>query len=92
MSDHKTVEAVIHGRVQGVWFRAWTKKQADRRQLSGWVMNQRDGSVRALFHGPEAVVNDMLTACHHGPPAAQVTKVETAEAEPPTAEGFRIRR
>ena len=93
MNNRKTVEAVIRGRVQGVGFRAWTEGEAKRRQLSGWVMNERDGSVRALFHGDPAAVDDMLSACRGGPPAARVDGVERIEIEPPEpVEGFRIRR
>lgn len=93
MSNQKTVEAVIRGHVQGVGFRAWTEGEAKRRHLSGWVMNERDGSVCALFHGDPVAVDDMLSACQSGPPAARVDAVEAVEIELPTAaDGFRIRR
>lgn len=93
MSARKTVEAVIRGHVQGVWFRAWTEGEAKQRQLSGWVMNERDGSVRALFHGEASAVDDMLAACRIGPPASRVEEVEAVEVELTTPpEGFRIRR
>lgn len=99
MSDQKTVEAIIRGRVQGVWFRAWTEREANQRQLSGWVMNLRDGSVRALFHGRASAVDDMLGACWDGPPAAQVDAVEVvtvvevvAGEDAAPADGFRVRR
>lgn len=93
MSDQKTVEAVIRGHVQGVWFRAWTEAEAGRHGLAGWVMNKDDGSVQALFHGGASAVDAMLAACWQGPPAATVDEVEVAEvilSAPP--EGFRIRR
>ncbi len=78
----------IEGRVQGVWFRAWTAEQAIARGLKGWVRNRRDGSVEALFAGPEAAVEDMLRACREGPPAAAVTTVIAEPAEAPDGDGF----
>ena len=65
----------ITGRVQGVWFRAWTAEEAGKRGLAGWVRNRIDGSVEALFAGPEAAVADMIAACREGPPAARVMRV-----------------
>ena len=66
----------IRGRVQGVWFRGWTSEQAKTRGLSGWVRNRVDGSVEALFIGPEPMVSAMIAACREGPPSAQVTQIE----------------
>jgi acylphosphatase len=60
------------GRVQGVWYRAWTAEQATARELCGWVRNRRDGSVEAVFSGPETQVEEMITTCYRGPPSAQV--------------------
>ena len=79
----------IVGRVQGVWFRAWTEKQAHRLKLAGWVRNCRDGSVEALFSGPAQAVDEMLVACHRGPPAASVDTVSVSAADPPAEPGFR---
>lgn len=75
-SSPQTVLVRITGRVQGVWFRAWTAEQATSRGLAGWVRNRADGSVEALFHGPEGAVREMIAACHQGPPAARVDAVE----------------
>jgi acylphosphatase len=74
----------IDGRVQGVWYRGWTVEEALRRGLDGWVRNRADGSVEALFAGPEDVVEAMIVACHRGPPAAQVRCVvaETSTESP----------
>lgn len=84
----KAVRVRVIGKVQGVWFRAWTVTEATRRSLDGWVRNRRDGSVEALFSGPTAVVDDMVAACRHGPPAARVTDVTIEAATAPTEAGF----
>lgn len=85
----KTVRAVITGRVQGVFYRAWTEKQARGLGLSGWVRNRPDGSVEAVFHGPEDAVNEMLRRCHEGPPAARVEQVTAEPYAGDPGEGFR---
>ena len=85
----KAVRVVIEGRVQAVWFRAWTAQEATRRNLRGWVRNRMDGSVEALLAGAEADVDDMIEACRQGPPMAQVTDVIQYPAEDPGGEGFR---
>ncbi|MCZ7657305.1 MAG: acylphosphatase [Xanthobacteraceae bacterium] len=72
---------VIHGRVQGVGYRAWVEDEAQARGLAGWVRNRRDGSVEAVFGGGERIVTDMITACHRGPAAARVTAVELHPAD-----------
>lgn len=74
MAD-RAVRAVIAGKVQGVWYRAWTREQAQSRGLAGWVRNRRDGTVEAVFAGPEAAVNEMLSACREGPAHAAVSEV-----------------
>ena len=89
MADRKIVHVLISGTVQGVWFRAWTVEEAQARRLDGWVRNRRDGQVEAVFAGPAAQVDGMLTACHDGPPAAEVANVSvTQHADDPGA-GFR---
>jgi len=92
-SDHIAVEARITGRVQGVWFRAWTAREAAELGLSGWVRNEYDGAVRALFVGPRDAVDTMLVRCHSGPPMARVDAIETTPVTPvPDLAGFRQRR
>ncbi len=66
----------ISGRVQGVYYRAWTMQEASARNLTGWVRNCRDGSVEALFCGADQQVRDMVLACREGPPRARVSAVE----------------
>jgi acylphosphatase len=87
----KRVRVVISGRVQGVWFRGWTREEARRRGLDGWVMNRRDGAVEAVFHGEDAEVDDMLEACWKGPPHAVVAEVERHPHDEPVEPGFYVR-
>ncbi|MCP1843921.1 acylphosphatase [Bradyrhizobium sp. USDA 4524] len=68
----------ISGRVQGVGYRAWVDEQANARGLEGWVRNRRDGSVEAVFAGPDDVVTEMITACGRGPFSARVAAVHAA--------------
>jgi acylphosphatase len=80
---------IIRGRVQGVGYRAFVEDMALPRDLEGWVRNQRDGTVEAVFSGPEDVVAAILEACWCGPPAARVEAVEATEG---TAELLALRR
>lgn len=81
MTDEaKAVSVRITGRVQGVGFRFWTRGQARRLGLSGWVRNEADGSVAALICGPVAAVNTMLERCWIGPSGASITDVATESA------------
>ena len=68
--------AVIKGRVQGVWFRMETQRTADMNGVAGWVRNRRDGSVEAVFEGPEDAVKATLGWCRTGPPLAKVDRVD----------------
>lgn len=87
----KRVRAVMSGRVQGVWFRAWTSEEAERRGLDGWVRNRSDGTVEAVFAGDDELVDDMLRACWQGPPAARVDHVATEAVDEPVSPGFHQR-
>jgi len=75
----RTVHVMISGRVQGVGYRAWTAREADRRGLSGWVCNRRDGSVEAVFSGEAEAVAAMLVAVHDGPGGARVDAVAASD-------------
>jgi len=88
----KCAHVLISGRVQGVFFRASAREEAERLSLSGWVRNLPDGRVEALLAGPPDKVDDMIAWCHHGPPLAQVTGVEVSwEKAPEGLRGFRVR-
>lgn len=84
------VRVVIHGRVQGVGYRDWTQRRAEASGLAGWVRNRRDGTVEALFAGPEDTVLVLLAACREGPGAARVDRVEEFPAEAPVEVGFAV--
>ncbi len=90
-STDMAVRLRISGRVQGVFFRAWTREQAHRLGLCGWVRNRRDGTVEALIAGPAAAVGRMVALCHEGPPQARVAHVESMPASMPAATSFEIR-
>ena len=77
---------LVHGRVQGVWYRGWTVDQAEELGVDGWVRNRRDGTVEILASGPDAAIAKLIARCRRGPPAAQVERIEETEAEevPPT--------
>ena len=85
MSD-KRVQVVIHGRVQGVGFRASCRQQAALLGVTGWVRNRWDGAVEALLEGPEDAVDALIRWCRRGPPAAEVTSVEISDAPPDAAD------
>lgn len=74
--SHVRVHCRIHGRVQGVYFRAATQHQAQQLGLTGWVRNCPDGTVELLAEGEQADVQDLVVWCHHGPTAARVTHVQ----------------
>ena len=92
MPGDVVLKARVTGRVQGVWFRGWTRQTAEALGLSGWVRNEPNGSVSALSAGPEAAVADMVAALHHGPEFARVDRVVTEEVADDVPEGFRVLR
>lgn len=87
----KSVRVRIRGRVQGVWYRAWTVQEAKKRCVSGWVRNRHDGSVEALFMGDGGAVDDLIAACRRGPELARVETVEQTEDPGEAIDGFEQR-
>ncbi len=81
----------ISGYVQGVNFRAATRREAETRGVTGWVSNVPNGQVEAVFEGEASDVQRMIDWCHHGPPRARVERV-TVEWEPYVGEfdGFDV--
>lgn len=91
--DMIAATARITGRVQGVWFRGWVRQEARQRGLTGWVRNEADGSVRALFVGQARAVAAMVALCHDGPPHARVDRVEATPVVPaPELRKFSVAR
>ena len=86
MADETAVRVRIEGRVQGVGFRYWAIDRAVAMGLGGWVRNRIDGSVEAVFAGPEPAVAEMLRSCRRGPSFARVERVaeelESGAVEP----------
>lgn len=72
---------IVHGRVQGVGFRAFVEYEALTRGLEGWVRNRREGTVEAVFKGEEAVVADMIAACQRGPFGARVDALHQRDGD-----------
>lgn len=87
----KRVHVYIRGRVQGVFFRAHTRKAAMGFRINGWVRNLPDGRVEAVFEGRQPEVDAVIDWCHRGPSAAIVERVDILD-EPYTGEfdDFRI--
>lgn len=81
----------VFGRVQGVFFRDSTRREAQRRGLSGWAANRTDGSVEIVLEGPAAAVQQVATWCRQGPRGADVTDVRVQEREPSGLRGFEVR-
>jgi acylphosphatase len=79
---------VIHGRVQGVGFRAWTAHHATGLGLRGWVRNRADGTVELLAIGPPQAVEDLAARCVRGPRLAQVDTVDRQAATDDGSAGF----
>ncbi|MFE2476337.1 acylphosphatase [Streptomyces sp. NPDC059389] len=67
---------IVHGEVQGVFFRDSCRHTALEYGVSGWVRNLPDGTVEAVFEGPAEAVAHLITWTHQGPPTATVTRVE----------------
>jgi len=73
---NKRVHLVVRGRVQGVFFRAATQREARRLGLTGWVKNRTDGSIEMLAEGEEEAVKELSSWAYHGPSAARVDHVD----------------
>jgi acylphosphatase len=82
---------VIHGFVQGVFFRDTTRRRAVERGVAGWVQNNPDGTVEAVFEGEPEAVESMVRFAREGPRGASVERVEVIEEEPEGLSGFGAR-
>jgi acylphosphatase len=83
------VDVVVTGRVQGVFFRASMREQAEQLGVAGWVHNEPDGSVRAHLEGEADAVDSLVAWCSHGPPAAVVEDVRRSSSAPDGATAFK---
>ena len=91
MSEVVRKRVVVSGRVQGVFFRDSTRREAARRDVAGWVCNRRDGAVEAVFEGAPADVRALVAFCSAGPRGAVVDSVTTSKEEPEGLAGFEVR-
>jgi len=81
----------ITGRVQGVFFRAWSREQAEALGLRGWIRNRPDGHVEAHVEGEQGAVEQMIERLRGGPPAAHVDDLRIWDADMCDFEGFEVR-
>lgn len=81
----RRAHVLVSGRVQGVGFRFYTREEARRFRLCGFVRNLPDGRVEAIFEGEDDAVEALVTWCRSGPPGSRVTGVSVS-SEPPTGE------
>ena len=79
---------VAHGRVQGVFFRDSTRREARSRGVAGWVRNRPDGTVEAVFEGEPDAVEALVEFCRRGPGHADVTQLDVEDQEPEELEDF----
>jgi acylphosphatase len=82
---------IVHGRVQGVFFRDSVRRLAQQHGVAGWVTNTWDGAVEAVFEGEQDAVERLVDFCRTGPRGAQVDRVEVSEEEPEALSGFTVR-
>jgi len=83
----KSVRLYIDGTVQGVFFRAFVKENAERYNVKGFVRNLEDGKVEVFLEGDNVDVNKMVELCKKGPKHSQIRKVET---KPETFQDFKV--
>jgi len=74
--DQARVHLFIEGRVQGVFYRAFTRDVAYKLGLNGWVRNLYDSRVEAVFEGEKNLIEQAIKKCSTGPPGALVTDIE----------------
>lgn len=72
---------IVHGNVQGVFYRDWTVTTARESELVGWVRNLPNGTVEAHLEGDKATIDRMISAMRQGPPRAAPTRIEQEEAQ-----------
>jgi acylphosphatase len=91
MSETVRSRVVVHGRVQGVFFRDTCRRKADERGVAGWVSNRGDGAVEAVFEGEPDAVRALVEWCGEGTGGAEVESVDETREEPEGLSGFDVR-
>ena len=91
MSEPVRSRVVVHGYVQGVFFRDSCRREADSHGVAGWIANRPDGDVEAVFEGDADAVRALVDWCRSGPRGADVSSVDETSEEPEGLSGFRIR-
>jgi acylphosphatase len=86
-----SVRLIVRGRVQGVGYRWWAAREAQRLGLDGWVRNRRDGAVELVAAGAAEAVEALVEACWRGPESARVTAIDRLETEDQPPHGFEER-
>ncbi len=87
----EAIHIIVHGRVQGVWFRAGTKERADELGLFGWVKNKSEGTVEIHAEGEKLQLEDFILWCRKGTPAANVTSLNLNPTSLQNLRSFEIR-
>lgn len=82
---------VVHGLVQGVFFRDTVRRRAHATNVAGWVRNNWDGTLEAVLEGEPDAVERLVAFCHEGPRGAQVERVDVSEEIPERLAGFTVR-
>ncbi len=92
MPDTGTIRrrVVVHGFVQGVFFRDTVRRRAEAARVSGWIRNNPDGSVEAAFEGEAEAVESLVAFCRRGPRGARVDRVHVFDEEPEGLAGFHV--
>jgi acylphosphatase len=85
------MRVIVHGFVQGVFFRDTLRRRAQSAGVAGWVRNNWNGTVEAVFEGERDAVERLVEFSRDGPRGARVNSVEVAEEEPQGLRGFEIR-
>jgi len=91
MSERVRTRVVVHGQVQGVFFRDTTRREAESRGVAGSVRNRPDGAVEAVFEGEPDAVRALVEFCERGPRGAVVEQTETSDEPPEGLSGFDVR-
>jgi len=88
----KSVHIKIHGIVQGVFFRKFTREAANELGIKGWVRNAEDRTVEIEAEAPSEILDQFIKWCHHGPEQAVVNKVTVTESAFKNFTSFEIKR